>query len=140
MNKETIEKEIKQCLQNKPVDGINNDLVGYINSLPNTIELPIGGEDSEKSEIYYAIVVKTDHEISKDNSYIAMYSKRTRYGMSYRDYLFCVRSSNANDVLNKFIIAYYELLKRKFIQDRIWICKYKCLNLFSNGNTPYEIG
>ena len=126
---ERLEKEIADSLQNKKNVLVSNTGFSKFESLPNTIERHFGGEDSENGECYYAILIKTDHELSFDDSYIAMYSKRTKHGFSYRDYLFRVTSTTAEGALNDLVCVYNFLVKKGIVRERVWQSKHKCLRI-----------
>ncbi len=135
MTKEELENEIFDSLQKKKHDTPIDRLISDISSLPNTIDRYITDLNGKvcDGDFYYAVIIKTDHELSYDDSYIAMYSKRTQHGMSYKDYLFRVTASTMVSVVNNFINAYYELTKRNLIKNRAWKCKFKCLNFNIDG-------
>ncbi|MBQ8958096.1 MAG: hypothetical protein IJ057_06295 [Bacteroidales bacterium] len=121
MNKSELEKEINEALLNAIVNRNAEDTVAGINGLPHTIDW---------GDYYYVpYVVRTDHEITFSDSYIAMYGRRTKYGISTNNYLFLVTSNKAEEVIDKFLTAYNELAKRKLIRNRQWNCPYKGLKL-----------
>ena len=121
MSKAELEKEINATLLNEKVNRNAEDIVAGINGLPHTIDC---------GDYYYMpYVVRTDHEISFPDSYIAIYGRRTKYGISTNNYLFLVASNKAEEVVNKFLTVYNELTKRKLIRNRQWNCPYKGLKL-----------
>lgn len=140
MTKESLEKEIIESLQKRKHDTPINELIPDISSLPNTIDRYITNLKGEEcdTDIYYVVIIKTDHEMSFDDSYIAMYSKRTQHGMSYKDFLFRVTARTAVGVVNNFVNTYYELEKRGLIKNREWKCKFKCLS-FNIDNSKTSI-
>ena len=121
MNKSELEKEINEALLNEKANRNAENTVAGINSLPHTIDWG--------DHYYVPYVVRTDHEITFPDSYIAMYGRKTKYGISTNNYLFLVSSNKAEDVINKFLTAYNELTKRKLIRNRQWNCPYKGLKL-----------
>ncbi len=122
MSKKDLEKEINQGLQNAKIDLDSQQLLDGIDSLPNYIE--------DKGEYtYMPFVIRTDHEISFPDSYIAIYGRRIENGLSTKNYLFLVASDSPKKTLGKFLLAYRELVKRKLIKDNQWVCPYKGLKL-----------
>lgn len=121
MNRETVEKEINEALTNAKPDRNVEGIIDGINALPHTIE----------SGDYYYIpyVLRLDHETTFPDSYIALYGRKTKYGISTKDYLFLVASSSATEIVGKFLAVFQELSKRKFVRNRQWVCPYKCLKL-----------
>lgn len=116
MNKREFERELNEALSKGNYAGIR-DVIGGINSLPHYI-------DGDGDCVYMPFVIRTDHEISFPDSYIALYGRRTENGLSTKNYLFLVASSSATEVLKKFLFAYRELVKQKLIRDDQWICPY----------------
>lgn len=97
-----------------------DDMIRGIDDLPRLISI-----EQYEDAIDYQFVIFKQENYGHSDAYVAMYSRKCDKAQSTVNYLFKVQGSSYNVVVNRFLDAFNELSKNKFIRGKKWCGKIK---------------